>query len=109
MNKKRAEALIYSKGEAPHRYQAKKIKFSSNEKYAILSLELNEDFSSGPNTQQYIKFKVAVSKLLCRSPYFIRIVNNRFVKQDSIRHIDLWNTYLDNHWNRGKSLLNKVE
>lgn len=71
--------------------------------------DYNEDFSSGPNTQQYINFKVAVSKLLCRSPYFIRLVNNRFVKQDSIRHIDLWNTYLDNHWNRGKSLLNKVE
>ncbi|HDR4868746.1 TPA: hypothetical protein QCR55_005231 [Bacillus cereus] len=71
--------------------------------------DYNEDFSSGPNTKQYINFKVAVSKLLCRSPYFIRLVNNRFVKQDSIRHIDLWNTYLDNHWNRGKSLLNKVE
>ncbi|MBC2683843.1 hypothetical protein HAU06_06635 [Bacillus toyonensis] len=71
--------------------------------------DYKDDFSDGMATQTYIYYKRLLSNLLCKSSYFISMINRRNQENTELSKEECWYIYLGNHWLRGGRIKKQFE
>ena len=69
--------------------------------------DYNSDFSVGRTTQTYVLYKKILSNLLSKTVYFISLVERRSQNSTELSDLNIWHKYLNNHWKRGKWIIQK--